>query len=68
MKGNNYRIDKRYPVYPGGGCIPYTGYFVQVFVPGLFKGKWVDVKGFADPKQAEDLKRQLEGRPGRFID
>lgn len=62
MKGNYYRIDKRYPVYPGGGCIPYTGYFVQVFVPGLFKGKWVDVKGFADPKPAEQLLKQLKGK------
>ena len=41
---NNYRIDKRYPVYPGGGCIPYTGYFVQVFVPGLFKASGLTSK------------------------
>lgn len=61
MKTNSYRIDTRYPVYPGNGCIPYTGYFVQVFVPGFIKGKWVDVKGFADPKQAEELLKQLKG-------
>lgn len=65
---SEYRIHKRYPVYPGGGCIPEIGYFVQVFVPGLFKGKWVDVKGFADLKKAVNLKKQLEGRTGRFID
>ena len=61
MKTNSYRIDTRYPVYPGNGCIPYTGYFVQVFVPGFIKGKWVDVKGFADKKQAEELLKQLKG-------
>ena len=29
-----YRIEHRYPCYPGGGCIPYDGYFVQVLQEG----------------------------------
>jgi predicted aminopeptidase len=24
-----YRIEHLYPCYPGGGCIPYDGYFVK---------------------------------------
>ncbi len=57
---SEYRIQTRYPVYPGNGCIPFVGFFVQVFVPGLFKGKWVDIKGFADQKQAEELLKHLK--------
>ena len=57
---SEYRIQTRYPVYPGNGCIPFVGFFVQVSVPGLFKGKWVDIKGFADQKQAEELLKHLK--------
>lgn len=57
---SEYRIQTRYPVYPGNGCIPFVGFFVQVFVPGLFKGKLVDIKGFADQKQAEELLKHLK--------
>jgi hypothetical protein len=57
---SEYRIQTRYPVYPGNGCITFVGFFVQVFVPGLFKGKWVDIKGFADQKQAEELLKHLK--------
>ena len=57
---SEYRIQTRYPVYPGNGCIPFVGFFVQVVVPGLFKGKWVDIKGFADQKQAEELLKHLK--------
>ena len=50
-----YRIEHRYPCYPGGGCIPYDGYFVQVLQEGFFTDKWVDVKGFGDREIAEKL-------------
>jgi hypothetical protein len=55
-----YRIISKYPCYPGGGCIPYTGYFVQVLKEGLFKSKWVDVKGFAKREKAEELLKLLQ--------
>ena len=54
-----YRIVSRYPCY--NGCIPFTGYFVQVFSGGLIIGKWVDIKGFDTYERAEELKKQLEG-------
>ena len=56
-----YRIEHRYPCYPGGSCIPYDGYFVQVLREGLFIDKWVDIKGFDTYERAEELKKQLEG-------
>lgn len=34
-----YRIQHRYPCYPGCGCIPYDGYFVQVLQEGFFTDK-----------------------------
>ena len=55
-----YRIEHRYPCYPGGGCIPYDGYFVQVLQEGMFTDKWVDVKGFGDQESAEKLLKALE--------
>ena len=55
-----YRIQRRYPCYPGGGCIPYDGYFVQVLQEGMFTDKWVDVKGFGDRESAEKLLKALE--------
>ena len=50
-----YRITSRYPVYVNGGCIPHTGYYVQKLKSGFFCDRWVDVKGFVDPKKAEEL-------------
>ena len=50
-----YRIEHRYPCYPGGGCIPHDGYFVQVLKEGFFTDKWVDIKGFGDRERAEQL-------------
>ena len=50
-----YRIEHRYPCYPGGGCIPHDGYFVQKLKEGFFTDKWVDIKGFGDKKKAEEL-------------
>ena len=55
-----YRIEHRYPCYPGGGCIPYDGYFVQVLQEEFFTYKWVDVKGFGDKESAEKLLKALE--------
>ena len=54
-----YRIVSKYPCY--NGCIPFTGYFVQVLREGLFIDKWVDIKGFDTYERAEELKKQLEG-------
>lgn len=55
-----YRIENRYPCYPGGGCIPYDGYFVQVLQEVFFTDKWIDVKGFGDRESAEKLLEALE--------
>lgn len=55
-----YRIEHRYPCYPGGCCIPYDGYFVQVLQERFFTDKWVDVKGFGDRENAEKLLKALE--------
>ena len=55
-----YRIEHRYPCYPGGGCIPYDGYFVQVLQEGFFTDTWVDIKGFDNPERAEKLLKALE--------
>jgi len=55
-----YRIEHRYPCYPGGVCIPYDGYFVQVLKEGFFTDKLVDVKGFADRDKAEELLELLK--------
>ena len=55
-----YRIEHRYPCYPGGGCIPYDGYFVQKLKEGFFTDKWVDIKGFGDKKKAEELLETLK--------
>lgn len=54
-----YRIQAKYPVYPGGGCIPYTIFFVQKLEEGFFGDKWVDIKGFEDRKKAESLLKCL---------
>ncbi len=55
-----YRIEHRYPCYPGGSCIPKDGYFVQVLQEGFLRDKWIDVKGFGSRKQAEEFKKILE--------
>lgn len=55
-----YRIEHRYPCYPGGGCIHYDGYFVQVLQEGMFTDKWVGTKGFGDKESAEKLLKALE--------
>lgn len=54
-----YRIVSKYPCY--NGCIPFTGYFVQVLRGGIFNCRWVDIKGFDTYERAEELKKQLEG-------
>ena len=56
-----YRIEHRYPCY-NGGYIPYDGYFVQKFKEGFFVDKWVDIKGFGDRKNAEELLKILKGK------
>ena len=56
-----YRIEHRYPCYPGGGCIPYDGYFVQKLKEGFFTDEWLDIKGFGDRKKAEELLKMLKG-------
>jgi len=55
-----YRIQAKYPVYPGGGCIPYTIFFVQKLEEGFFGDRWVDIKGFEDRKKAEALLKLLK--------
>ena len=55
-----YRITTKYPVYVNGGCIPYTGYYVQKLKGGFFRDKWVDIKGFIDKEKAEKLLEALE--------
>ena len=55
-----YRIQARYPVYVGGGCIPYTIFFVQKLEEGFFCDRWVDIKGFEDRKKAEALLKILK--------
>ena len=42
------------------GCIPVTVYMVQKYVGGSILGKWVNIKGFSDKKQAEALMSLLE--------
>ena len=60
MSKPKYRIEHRYPCYPGGTCIPHDGYFVQRLSEVFFRDKWVDVKGFASKQDAEKLKEILE--------
>ena len=56
-----YRIEHRYPCYAKGGCIPYDGYFVQVLKESLFGDIWVDIKGFGNKENAENLLNLLKG-------
>lgn len=56
-----YRIERRYPCYVNGGCIPHDGYFVQKLKEGFFTDKWVDIKGFGDKKKAVELLKMLKG-------
>ena len=60
MGRTKYRIEHRYPCYPGGSCMPYDGYFVQRLEEGFFFDKWIDIKGFTSKKEAQELKRILE--------
>ncbi len=62
-----YRIEHRYPCYINGGCIPYDGYFVQVLEEGNFRNRWVDIKGFGDKEDAEELLELLRGKKGKKI-
>lgn len=55
-----YRIEPRYPCYFNGGCLPNTGYFVQVLQQGFLSSKWVDIKGFATKEKAQEFKKMLE--------
>lgn len=55
-----FRIYAKYPVYVGGGCIPYTIYFVQKLEEGFFCDKWINIKGFENRKKAEDLLKLLK--------
>ena len=58
-----YRIKHRYPCYPGGGCIPCDGYFVQVKRTGIFGWThWEDVKGFVSKRKVEELLKILEDK------
>ncbi|MBP5454881.1 MAG: hypothetical protein J6Y37_00080 [Paludibacteraceae bacterium] len=52
---NKYRIKHRYPCYSNGSCIPQDGYFVQVLQKGIFRDKWIDVKGFDNNRDAKEL-------------
>lgn len=55
-----YRIEPRFPCYINGSCLPNTGYFVQVLKEGFLFSKWVDVKGFAIKKKAQEFIKMLE--------
>ena len=55
-----FRIHAEYPVYVGGGCVPYTIYFVQKLGEGFFCDKWVNIKGFESKQKAEDLLKLLK--------
>ena len=54
-----YRISSEYPVYVGGGCIPYTIHYVQKLEEGWLCDKWVNIKGFEDRRKAEALLKLL---------
>lgn len=58
MSRPKYRIETKFPCYDG--VFPVTGYFVQRLEEGFFRDKWVDVKGFARRKDAEELLKILE--------
>jgi hypothetical protein len=47
-----YRIITKYPCYDG--CMPVTGYFVQVYKPTFFGGKWQDVRGLIREKEQKN--------------
>ena len=55
-----FRVHAEYPVYPGGGCIPYTIFFVQKLEEGVFFDRWVNIKGFEDRNKAEALLNLLK--------
>ena len=54
-----YRIEPRFPCYINGGCLRNTCYFVQVLQQGLLFDKWVDIKGFATMKKAQEFKKNI---------
>lgn len=54
-----YRIITRYPYYDG--CMPVTGYVVQVYEEGILFGKWKDVKVFGRLSDAKQLLKMLRG-------
>lgn len=47
---SQYRVVGKYPCYDG--CIPVTGWFVQVLHSGLIFDRWVDIKSFGDKDKA----------------
>ena len=55
-----YRITTTFHVYFNGGCLPSTGYVLQVLQEGIFRDKWVDVKTFAKKGNAEKMLKMLQ--------
>lgn len=55
-----YRITTTFPVYFNDGCLPSTGYVLQVLQEGIFRDKWVDVKTFAKKENAEKMLKMLQ--------
>ena len=53
------RIKSEYPVYPHGGCIPYTIYWVELRKEGMFFNSWVRIKGFDDKTRAEEFAKTI---------
>ena len=47
---SKYRVISKFPCYDG--CLPVTGYFVQVLHTGSIFNKWVDIKAFGSKKRA----------------
>lgn len=47
---SQYRVISKFPCYDG--CLPVTGYFVQVLHVGIIFDKWVDIKSFGSRKEA----------------
>ena len=44
------------------GCIPKTGWFVQMKKETMFGNKWINVKGFDRRERADELLNMLNSK------